>query len=317
MARIATYNCNSIRNNSEIVKSLLLNVDILFLQELMLEKRDLSILNDFNDDFRHVAYVNDRESDGICEGRPSKGVAIFWRAHLSPLVSPLLINDSLIGIFLETRLFKILLLNVYLPCDMQTPAALEDFKSSLAEIYTVIRESNVNQVILAGDFNAAPFKGRFWKLLIEFIESLSLHTVTDYFPKDTFTYLCPSKNSTSWLDHIVCSQGMKEKIMDVAVNYEIALYDHFPMFFYVDIVLDASFAGVKEDMIREFVNWNKMTPTDKKNISASIDNEIDNMSLLNHDIFLCNKMNCNDLCHRNSLNGLFEIIKKILLKSTE
>ena len=87
MARIATYNCNSIRNNSEIVKSLLANVDILFLQELMLEKRDLSILKDFNDDFRHVAFVNDRESEGICEGRPSKGVAILAYLSLSFCVS--------------------------------------------------------------------------------------------------------------------------------------------------------------------------------------------------------------------------------------
>ena len=84
MAKIISYNCNSIRCNSEIVKSLLVDADILFLQELMLERRDLGFLNDFNDNFRHVAYVKDRESGGICEGRPSKGVAIFWRTSLSP-----------------------------------------------------------------------------------------------------------------------------------------------------------------------------------------------------------------------------------------
>ena len=60
MARVVSYNCNSIRNNSEIVKSLLLDADILFIQELMLEKSDLGILNDFNSNFRHVAYVKDR-----------------------------------------------------------------------------------------------------------------------------------------------------------------------------------------------------------------------------------------------------------------
>ena len=165
MAKIVTYNCNSIRNNSEIVKSLLSKVDILFLQELMLEKRDLGILNDFNDNFRHIAYVNDRESEGICEGRPSKGVAIFWRAHLSPYVTPLLVNDSLIGIVVRTRHYRILLLNVYLPCDMQTAGALEEFKCFLANIEAMIRKCKVNQVILTGDTNADSSKGRFWKLL--------------------------------------------------------------------------------------------------------------------------------------------------------
>ena len=170
MAKIVTYNCNSIRCNAEIVKSLLLEADILFLQELMLEKSDLGLLNDFNDNFRHIAYVNDRESLGICEGRPSKGVAIFWRKHLSPFVSPIFNNDSLIGLLVQTNNSRILLLNVYLPCDMQTTDALDNYKCSLVNIESVIRENNVNQIVLAGDFNADPRKGRFWKLLVEFKE---------------------------------------------------------------------------------------------------------------------------------------------------
>ena len=263
MVRIATYNCNSVRNNSEIVKSLLLNVDILFLQELMLEKRDLAILHDFNDNFKHVAYVNDRESEGICEGRPSKGVAIFWRSHISPFVSPLLVNDSIIGILVKTVDFKLLLLNVYLPCDKQISMAIEDFKCSLADIEVVIKESSVNQVILAGDFNADPSKGRFWKLIQEFTKSLSLHIITDQFPGDTFTYLCPSKDSTSWLDHVVCTQDMKDKILNITVNYETALFDHFPLLFFLDIILDASPDSHKEFIVREFVNWKKMSDLDK------------------------------------------------------
>ena len=74
---VVSYNCNSIRNNAEIVKSLFNDSDIVMLQELMLEKRDLEVLNDFNKDFKHIAFVKDREMEGICEGRPSRGVAIF------------------------------------------------------------------------------------------------------------------------------------------------------------------------------------------------------------------------------------------------
>ena len=46
--KITSYNCNSVRNNSETVKKLLNDCDILLLQELMLEKRDLDILNEFD-----------------------------------------------------------------------------------------------------------------------------------------------------------------------------------------------------------------------------------------------------------------------------
>ena len=102
MVEIISYNCNSIRNNSEIVKTLLLDCDILFLQEIILEKRDLDILNDFNEDFRHIAFVKDRESNGICEGRPSGGVALFWRANLSKFISPVYHDDTVIGIVLKS-----------------------------------------------------------------------------------------------------------------------------------------------------------------------------------------------------------------------
>ena len=67
MVKVVSYNCNSIRNNAEIVKSLFTN-DILLIQELMLEFSDLDFLNSFNNDFRYIANVKNREGDDICEG---------------------------------------------------------------------------------------------------------------------------------------------------------------------------------------------------------------------------------------------------------
>ena len=64
MVKCISYNCNSIRNNSEIVKDLLDKTDILFLQEIMLCKGDLGLLKDFNEDFECAGYVKDRESEG-------------------------------------------------------------------------------------------------------------------------------------------------------------------------------------------------------------------------------------------------------------
>ena len=251
----------------------------------MLEKRDIGILNDFDNNFRNVAYVNDRECEGICEGRPSKGVAIFWRTCLSPFVSPLIINDYLIGLIVETKDSKVLLLNVYLPCDLQTTDSLEEYKCSLANLEVVIRENNVNQIILAGDFNADPGKGRFWKLLMEFVKILSLQVLTDIFPNDTFTFICPSRNSTSWLDHIICSKEMKDKILDVSVNYETVLYDHFPLSFFLNVILDVPLVNDKEVLLKEFVNWNKMSVADKILISNFIDEEINNMKILDDEAF--------------------------------
>ena len=177
MIRLISYNCNSIRNNSEIVKDLLCKCDILFLQEIMLCKSDLALLNDFNKDFENLGYVKDRECEGINEGRPSKGVAIYWRRFLSSYVTPLIIDDSIIGLVLTNPNdyhSKTLFLNVYLPCDSQSPQAFDNYRSSLAQLNVIIREQNFNNLVLVGDFNADPFKGRFRKELFKFTKSLSL-----------------------------------------------------------------------------------------------------------------------------------------------
>ena len=61
MVRCVTYNCNSIRNNSESVKELLNKSDIVCLQELMLNKTDISILSQFDANFDNIAFVKDKE----------------------------------------------------------------------------------------------------------------------------------------------------------------------------------------------------------------------------------------------------------------
>ena len=43
----------------------------------MLCKSDLHLLNELNVDFENVAFVKDREVEGIVEGRPSHEIAIF------------------------------------------------------------------------------------------------------------------------------------------------------------------------------------------------------------------------------------------------
>ena len=146
---------------------------------------------------------------------------------------------------------------------------------------------------------------------------MSLHILTELFPSDTFTYLCPSKNSTSWLDHIVCSEKMKGKILDVAVKYETTLYDHFPLIFFLEVTFGVPFVNNKSALIREFINWNKMSATDKMLISKSIDEEISKIQLCDHDIFMCYDMNCNNSSHKGVLDELFSNIKMIILKSTE
>ena len=55
-----------------------------------------------------------------------------------------------------------------MPCDPQTNDALENYRQALSLLSVVIQEQNANHVILMGDFNADPSKGRLWELLSDF-----------------------------------------------------------------------------------------------------------------------------------------------------
>ena len=320
MIRLISFNCNSIRNNSEIVKGLLDNTDILFLQEIMLCRSDLALLNDFNEDFESVGYVKDRECEGINEGRPSKGVAIYWRRSLSSCVSPLVVDDTIIGLVLTNPndcYSKTLFLNVYLPCDAQTPQAYDNYRSSLAQLDVIIREQNFNNVVLVGDFNADPFKGRFWKELLKFTQHLSLVCVDEQLPQDTFTYLCPAKDSTSWLDHVFASKPAAQNITNIRVDYESSIFDHFPVCFEYAFHVEQAYIQKIGIQAEKMVNWNKINEKDKKFISCKIDDTIKQSTYTEEELFHCSRVNCKDQKHLECIDTVFKFLKTVLFNSTD
>ena len=316
MLKIASYNCNSVRKNSENVKNLLNANDIVCLQELLLSRSDLPVLNDFDENFNNIALVEDRETEGINEGRPSRGVAIFWRKCFTSSVTPILIDDRVIGLCLNSDTVKILLLNVYLPCDKQNLEAIHEYRSALANLKCIINEQNIDHVLLIGDFNADPFKGRFWDELKRFTNEMSLMILNEELPSDTFTYLCPAKNTTSWLDHVVCSRHIADNISNLDVNYNGAIYDHFPLSF----ELKLNFQNVKVNSsslyISDFVDWRKISDKQKLDIMRKIDEMVEAKNLFDCDAFYCSVVNCKDSKHHRQICNVFMSMKAILVEST-
>ena len=320
MIKFASYNCNSVRKSVETVKNLLDKSDVVFLQELMLSKSDLPILYEFHEDFDHVGFVKDCESQGINEGRPSRGVAIFWRKYLTSLITPIIIDDSLIGAIVKdynNPTNNILFVNVYLPCDTQTADALDKYRNSLAELEVVIREQGVNNVVVVGDFNADPLKGRFWKELCNFSHSFSLVFLDEQLPRDSFTYLCPAKDSTSWLDHIFCTKVIAKRIRNIYIDYEASIYDHFPLHFEVEFPIQRTPCIQKQFLSERMVKWHQLSEKDKDLIKKKMDVLVRESELLDHEIFQCLKVNCKSKHHLRHIDSVLQHIIDILLLSTD
>ena len=316
MVKVASYNCNSIRKNSEIVKNILNTNDIVCLQELLLSKSDLPVLNDFNENFNNIAFVEDRETQGINEGRPSRGVAIFWRKCFASNVTPILIDDRIIGLCLKSDTIKVLLLNVYLPCDKQNLEAIHEYRSTLAKLKCIIDEQNMDHVLLIGDFNADPFKGRFWNELEGFINEMSLKILNEEFPHDTFTYLCPAKNTTSWLDHVVCSKHIANNISKLCVSYNDAIYDHFPLSFELELNFQIIKVNTSPFIITDFVDWRKINDKQKLDIKNKIDEMVEERNLFDCDAFYCSEVNCKSEEHHAQICDVYRNMREILVNST-
>ena len=202
MIRLVTYNCHSIRNNAETVKDLLLSHDIVFLQELMIHDDDIGFLMNLNDDFEFCVQASSNKTD-IISGRPSCGVAVFWRKCLNDVVEAFKVDERINGIYVTEGNNKILMINVYMPYDAKDVYSLDNYLSNLSILNDLISLSEANNVILVGDFNADHLKNtRFWKELKCMADTFDLFHVTGFLENHNFTYLCPADSATNFLDHI-------------------------------------------------------------------------------------------------------------------
>ena len=220
----------------------------------------------------------------------------------------------MIGISFKQDGSNILLLNVYMPNDFQTGEAIDCYNQSLALLDVIIGEQNVNHIIIMGDFNADPKKGRFWKLLNDFTSLLSLTILNNHFPSETFIYLRHT-NTTSWLDH-VCSKNLIDKIKNLLVDYQTDLYGQLPISFFLDIPIYVSNSIDNERMIIKYIKWDKMTLTDKQVISEIIDKELLNHKMLDSILFTCYDVNCKCVSHFNQMSDRVNSIKFNLNKFT-
>ena len=232
MVYISSFNAHSVRGNSEIVKNLMSDCDIVLLQELMLPESEVGFLGSLNDNFSFSASVKDKRKGEIVSGRPTGGVAIMWRKTFDKYVTAHKIDERVNYIILKFHNSNILILNLYMPCDYRDHNSLHEYISYIAIINDIINQADIDSLIIAGDLNADHKKStRFWKEFLNLINEFNLFHVTSVLNNDDFTYLCPSSSSTSFLDHVMCSKNLTDRISDIKIGYEYCIYDHFPVFF--------------------------------------------------------------------------------------
>ena len=230
---ICSYNFNSVRKKVDIVREILMITDVLLLQEIILRNEDSDFIAGISDLFDGIVLPSKCSETECFEGRPSGGLAIIWRKSLNISIELITLHDNFMIVLLTSNIVTVGLVNVYMLYDDRSIEMLKDYSHILGELQASISELPTCDIVCLGDFNADPSRSRVWNILKEFCDENQLRICDLILPPDTFTYLSPSHNSTSWLDHVLCSGDVT--VTDIKVLNNLSLFDHFPITVKIDL----------------------------------------------------------------------------------
>ncbi len=163
-----------------------------------------------------------------------------------------------------------------------------------------------------GDFNADIEKTQNGRLSHLFGKELSRFCVDeDYILADhihlsgcnTFTYKGTCLHDTSWLDHLLCTRSAYSLIHSINIDYNMITSDHLPICTVVNLPTGCYHAGCSEDSRASMtkIHWDDVTDDQRlvyRSITAKCLADIE----FDHELALCDNVNCSNLKHLNSID---------------
>ncbi len=189
--------------------------DIMFIQEHWLLQDEIGT---FAQKLKNACVhgVSGMPDDTLHCGRPYGGCAIVWKADVLCRISPVLSDSGrLCAVRIENAAYSILIINVYMPCDSNTDANLNEFTEVLGEDSSVCQLENTVYGIIGGDFNAdcSRLDSLRTRSLRGFISSENLiHVGITEGDNHVYTYESKANGSRSFIDHFLISDGLNDNV---------------------------------------------------------------------------------------------------------
>ena len=317
--RCISYNCESFLRNTEFVEILLSSCDVLLLQETLVTDHSINSYSIFDKEWKYIAVPAERNNLNFY-GRSSGGLVIYYRKVYAKYIKPFYSTSRLMGARLCFDQSNVLLLNIYCPCDYRNAESFSLYQATMAELISVCESEKFDSVVVAGDFNCDPRRGRFYSLFSEMINYLSLSAVDiDRLSLGTYSYISRNEGcSTSWLDHVVSSNP--NLVKDVEIIYGLSLEDHLPLVF--SLYLESSFNPLLEPQADYFRNnhhpciaWDRVVEEHIELYNQRLDVLLGDF--VNH-VSVCSEKVCNNSEHRVDLEHCYDhVINCIFLASEE
>jgi hypothetical protein len=147
------------------------------------------------------------------------------------------------------------------------------------------------------------------------MQNISMKWAGDKMPNDSFTFLSPASDTTSWIDHIFVAESLYNNISDIEIHYDIAIDDHFPMSFSLEVsTTEALTTNTATNLA--YVKWHKMQKKDFLEYTSNVDYYMNNILRYEKESLMCTKFNCKNENHLDEIKNIFKLIKNTLLENT-
>ena len=302
--KLISFNCHSFRRNIDIISSLLQQCDILLLQETYLTEDYSKELGNLGGMYGYYATPAVRDANCFT-GRAKGGLAVIFHNKFGQFIEPFFYSDRIMGIFLSGGQ-RILILNLYLPCDYRNEESYLSYKNCLSNLNNISVMRDFDNLIMCGDLNADPHKGRFYRELVNHVNMLDLHIAdVSYLPMDSYTFLSSQDCcSTSWLDHVIVSDS--SLVSNFKIYYGTTLHDHIPIG--CSVRSDFSISTEEENHTPSenfFIKWDRISDQSLEQYKINIDFFV-------HGVFNegleCGALNCRSGSHINELTNLYDYL---------
>lgn len=232
-----SFNCRSLKNSLFAVRELCNTHDFVLLQEHWLLPFELDLLNSTHTEFYATGSSAVNISNDVLIGRPYGGTAILYHKNLAKSVQILESHNSRITCLkITTDAGPVLLMNVYMPTNYGDDESLQSYIEICANLNSIIIDSDAVHTIIAGDFNCDR-GSRFYSEFLQFAADTNLVLSDLIRLNDVVTYVSDDGRNTSWLDHILCSAEIDNKVLHVSILNDVIASDHKPLSFKISCTL--------------------------------------------------------------------------------
>jgi len=233
--KVVSYNLRGFNQGQYFLSDICESNDLIALQKLWLCDHHLDKITNFSSDFSVVAVsaMTEKVQQGFLHGRPFGGLAILARKSVIKGMYKIGIDSQSRALAVIVKFgFRLLVVNVYLPCFAHGDDYVDSVLEILGFIENCIEGCTYDRIIILGDFNFnCECSSPGYRLLYHILNEYKLISCEEYAdPSVEFTYFQDSLDRSSLIDHMFVSAHFVNNIIQYSIiESGINLSDHVPI----------------------------------------------------------------------------------------